>query len=119
MVAPFDEDLGIVETAQAIGNSSAEVEAASIFGIRGQRLWGHNSTVDAINAPPAGPCGLAGCAEWQHVFVRRNAAPIDPYTENSICAEVTVERRGDDSVQAYRLHISAGAVQALTLAHAV
>src|ERR1700687_1937877 len=118
MVAAFDEKLGIVEAAQTIADSSADVEAARILGKRGQCLWGHNRALDAVDAPPAGPRGLAGCAEWQRLFVRRNAAPIETYAKNSICAELTVERRVDDSIQAYRLHISAGAIQTLTLAHA-
>src|SRR5882762_4194980 len=107
VVAAFDENLGIVETAQTIGNSSAEVEAARILGIRGQRLLALERAVGAVNAPPAIPYLWAYLGRSEHLGVRGNAAPIETYAENSICAELTMERRGDDAVQAYRLHISA------------
>src|SRR6267378_6625607 len=119
VVAAFDENLGIVETAQTIGNSSAEVEAARILGIRGQRLLALERAVGAINAPPAIPYLWAYLGRSEHLGVRRNAAPIEAYAKNSICAQFAVmTRHGNDAVQTYRLHISADAVQVRTLAHA-
>ena len=111
MVAAFDEKLGIVEVAQTISNSSAEVEAARILGIRGQRLLGLKDAVGALNTPPAIPY-LWQLGGREHLVVRRNAAPIETYAKNSICAQFAVMTRHiNDAVQAYRLQISADAVQ--------
>ena len=119
VVASFDEDLGIVEVAQTIGNSSAEVEAACVLGIRRQRLLALKHAVGAVNAPPAIPYGRAYLGRREHLAVRRNAAPIEAYAKNSICAQFAVmTRHVNDAVEAYRLHISADAVQVRTLAHA-
>src|ERR1700674_5588722 len=119
MVAAFDEKLAIVETAQTIGSPSAEVKAARILGIRGQRLLALKVAVWALNAPPTIPYLWACLGRREHLGVRRNAAPIETYAENSICAQFAVmTRHGNDAVQAYRLHISADAVQVRALAHA-
>ena len=119
MVAAFDEDLGIVEAAQTIGNSSAEVEAARVLGKRGQRLLALKRAVGAVNAPPAIPYLWAYLGRREHLAGRRNAAPIETYAENSICPQFAVmTRHGNDAVEAYRLHISAGAIYVRTLAHA-
>src|SRR6202030_4000129 len=101
------------------GSSSAEVEAASVLGIRGQRLLALKRAIEALNAPPAIPYGRAYLGRREHLCVRRNAASIKTYSKNSIGAQFAVmTRHGNDAVQTYRLHISAGAVQVRTLAHA-
>src|SRR5260370_6811032 len=62
VVAALDVKLGIVEVAQTIGNSSAEVEAARILGIRGQRLLDLKPPVSALNTPPPLPYLLPSLA---------------------------------------------------------
>src|SRR5260370_9253185 len=119
VVAALDVKLGIVEVAQTIGNSSAEVEAARILGIRGQRLLDLKDAVRALNTPPAIPYLWACLGGREHLGVRRNAAAIETYAKNSICAQFAeMTRHGNDAVQTYRLHISADAVQVRTPAHA-
>src|SRR5260370_24803029 len=119
VVSALDVKLGIVEVAPTIGNSSAEVEAARILGIRGQRLLDLKDAVGALNAPPAIPYLWACLGGREHLGVRRNAASIETYAENSVGAQLAIiTRHGNDSVQAHRLHISADAVQVRTLAHA-
>src|SRR5260370_21610583 len=72
-----------------------------------------------MNAPPAIPYIRARLGSREHLGIRRNAASIETYAENSIGAQFAVmTRHVDDSVQAYRLHISAYAVQVRILAHA-
>jgi len=75
--------------------------------------------VGAVNAPPAIPYLWAYLGRREHLAGRRNAAPIETYAKNSICAQFAVmTRHGNDAVEAYRLHISAGAIYVRTLAHA-
>ncbi len=75
--------------------------------------------VGALNAPPAIPYLWACLGGREHLGVRRNAASIETYAENSVGAQLAIiTRHGNDSVQAHRLHISADAVQVRTLAHA-
>src|SRR4029077_3383934 len=70
VVAALDVKLGIVEAAQTIGSSSAEVEAARILGIGGQRLLDLKDAVGALNAPPAIPYLRACLGGREHLGVR-------------------------------------------------
>src|ERR1035438_1672402 len=138
MVAPFAVELGMVEMVQRIGQSAAEVEAARVLGVGRQPLLALKNVVEAarvlgvgrqpllalknvvvaVNTPPASPCGLASRKAREQFSVRRNAAPIETYAKNSVCTKFA-EMAGhvNYAVQTYRLHMCAGVVQALTLAH--
>src|ERR1039457_5715691 len=118
MVAPFAVELGMVEMVQRIGQSAAEVEAARVLGVGRQPLFTLKNVVVAVNTPPASPCGLASRKAREQFSVRRNAAPIETYAKNSVCTKFAeMAGRVNDAVQTYRLHMCAGVVQALTLAH--
>src|SRR5260370_6866779 len=72
VVAALDVKLGIVEVAQATGNSSAEVEAARILGIRGQRLLDLKDAILALNSPPPIPYLPPCLLRPPHLAVPRN-----------------------------------------------
>src|SRR5215470_17086421 len=102
-----------------IGDSAPEVVAAGIRGMRRERLRRRHEIIGiAFNIPPD-PGRLADSSLRQKFARRRNVAPIDAKAADPVGPPAAVQRKVYGRIQAQRLDVSSGPVEALVQLEAV